>query len=206
MGWYTFVDGEMVFYKETWQHKEEVQDRIDDNKKDIEDVKLEMAMLVAGRIEDLIQTKDCEDNDIDVPMAIRWKLEDLWERLEDAQYENWKLEFLLENWDKRHGTFIDNPLMQDNGVYTGVDKGQEQFINEQPLYAPPMQPDDGNPRIVIGGESDIFPQATQFDQDSNQLKLEFDASIEETPDHSADTNQKSHNLGNLSDPKPHFYA
>lgn len=206
MGWYTFVNGEMVFYKETWQYKEDVQDRIEDNKKDIEDVKLEMAMLAAGRVKDLIQTKDCEDNDIDIPMAIRWKLEDLWERLENAQYENWKLEFLLENWDKRHGTFIDNHLMQDNGFYTGVDKGQEQIINEYPLYTPPMQPDDGNPQIVLGGESDISPQATQFDSDSNQLKLEFDTSIEETADHSTGANQKSHNLGNLNDPKPHFYA
>lgn len=178
MGWYTFVDGEMDFYKETWQNKEDVQKRIEDNKKEIEAVKLEMAMLVTGRIKDLFQTRDIEDNDIDIPTVVRWKLEDLWKRLEDSQYENWKLEFLLENWDRRSGTFINNPVIQDNSVYTGSDKEQEQFVNEYPSYAPPMQPDDGNSQIVIGGESDISPQATQFD--TNQLKLEFDASIEET--------------------------
>lgn len=171
MGWYTFVEGEMCFCKETWQHKGDVLERIEDNKKEIEAVKLEIAMLVAGRVEDLIQTKDCENNDIDIPMAVRWRLEDLWERLEDAQYENWKLEFLLENWDKRYGDFIDNPLSPHN----------HEFNEIQTPYAPSMQPDDMNPGIVIGGNSDI--------SDASQLKLEFDASIEETPD-----------------PQPHFYA
>jgi hypothetical protein len=201
MGWYTFVDGGMVFYKETWQHKEEVQDRIDDNKKDIEDVKLEIAMLAAGRVEDLIQTKDCEGNDIDVPMAIRWKLEDLWERLEDAQYENWKLEFLLENWDKRHGTFIDNPLIPDNSVYTGTDKEQEQFIKDHTKYQPPIEPDDSNPLIVTTQEPAV-------DSNPRQLKLEFDdTSAKESPttptysDHSAHSVLISHNLGSLNDLK-----
>lgn len=180
MGWYTFVDGEMVFYKETWQHKEDVQERIDDNKKDIEDVKLEMAMLVAGRVEDLIQTKDCEDNDIDIPMTIRWKLEDLWERLENAQYENWKLEFLLENWDKRHGTFID--------------KSKE----DGPAHQPPIEPDDSNPLVVITQEPVIAPNP-------HRLKLEFDdTSAKEIPiitTHSDHSVQKLHNLGSLNDLK-----
>lgn len=168
MGWYTFVDGEMYFYKETWQHKEDVKDRIEDNKKEIEDVKLEIAMMVAGRVQDMIHTKDCENNDVDIPMALRWKLEELWERLEEASYENWKLEFLLENWDNRYGDFIDNPLSPHNHEF-----------NE--IQTSPMQPDDMNPEITIGGNSDISNAA--------QLKLEFDASIEETPD-----------------PQPHFYA
>jgi len=192
MGWYTFVDGEMVFYKETWQYKEDVQIRIDDNKKDIEDVKLEMAMLVSGRVEDLIQTKDCEDNDIDVPMAIRWKLEDLWERLENAQYENWKLEFLLENWDNRHGDFIDNP------DYKKTPDEQSEFVDEYPVYTPPMQPDDKNPGIVISGES-APPTDQHPDLDPKQLKLEFDASIEETSTYSGTTTPKFHSLGSLND-------
>lgn len=133
MGWYTFVDGKMVFYKETWQHKEDVLDRIEDNKKEIEDAKLEMAMLVTGNAKDLIQTKDLENNDIDTLMAIRWKLEDIWERLENAQYENWKLEFLLENWDKRHGTFID--------------KSKE----DEPTHQPPIEPNDLDSKITISG-------------------------------------------------------
>lgn len=192
MGWYTFVDGEMFFYKETWNYKEDVQIRIDDNKKDIEDVKLEMAMLAAGSVKDLIQTKDCEDNDVDVLMAIRWKLEDLWERLENAQYENWKLEFLLENWDSRHGDFIDNPN------YKKTPDEQSEFNDEFSAYTPPIQPDDENPKIVIDGES--APLSTQqLDSDPKQLKLEFDASIEETSTYPGTATPKFHSLGSLND-------
>lgn len=182
MGWATSVEGEMIFYKETWRNREDVEERIADNQKEIESIKIEMAMLAAGRIEDLIQTKDCESNEIDIPMALRWKLEDFWERMEDAQYENWKLGFLLENWDKRQGDFIDNypqypqyPQHPDNTPYIAR-----------------KQPDDLNSKIEIGDIND------------RQLKLEFDASIEETPEIETSTN--SHSLGNLSDPQPHFYA
>lgn len=192
MGWYTFVDGEMVFYKETWQYKEDVQCRIEDNKKDIEDVKLEMAMLAVGNVKDLIQTKDCEGNDVDVIMAIRWKLEDLWERLENAQYENWKLEFLLENWDNRHGDFI------DNSNYKKTPAEQSEFNDEHPIYTPPMQPDDEKPGIVISGES-TPPPIQQPSLNPKQLKLEFDASIEETSAYPGTTVPKFHSLGSLND-------
>ena len=175
MGWYTFVEGEMYFCKETWQHKEDVLERIEDNKKEIEAVKLEIAILVAGRAKDLIQTRDCEDNDIDIPMVIRWKLDELWERLEDASYENWKLEFLLENWDKRYGDFINNPLSPHNHEFNDEEPkypNHQPFDQRTPFYDPPIQSDDMNPGILLGGDSDISDQA--------QLKLEFDASIEET--------------------------
>ena len=33
------------------------------------------------------------------------------EDLENAMYENWKLNFLLENWDARDGDFVNNPKL-----------------------------------------------------------------------------------------------
>ena len=135
----------------------------------------------------LIGTRDLEGNEIDIPMALRWKLDDYMDRLEDAMYENWKLGFLLENWDNRQGDFIHVPQ-------------EPEIIPDPkfPLYAPPLQPDDMNPGVVIGGNSDISPQAQLTgDLDDRQLKLEFDEP-ETAPD--------SRGLGSLSDPMPKRFA
>ena len=187
MGWWTTVNGDISFYKETWRKKEDVEDRIADNQKEIEGIKIEIAMLMAGRVEDLIGTRDLEGNEIDIPMALRWKLDDYMDRLEDAMYENWKLGFLLENWDNRQGDFIHVPQ-------------EPEIIPDPkfPLYAPPLTTDDMNPGVVIGGNSDISPQAQLTgDLDDRQLKLEFDEP-ETAPD--------SRGLGSLSDPMPKRFA
>jgi len=75
--------------------KEEIELCVEENKRKIEAAKLEMAMMVSGRVQDLIQPRDCEGNDVDIPMVIRWKLEELWSRIEMALYENWSHRMIL---------------------------------------------------------------------------------------------------------------
>lgn len=145
MAWYTYVEGEIWFCKETWQNKWEVEDKIKENNEDIRRAKEQIMMLVASSPKNLFQEQDADGYDTDILNCIQWKMQDLWEQIETAQYHNWKLEFLLENWDNRYGDFIDNPLSPHNNISEVAQEDSSQLKldfeqSEEPAVEPVKEP------------------------------------------------------------------
>lgn len=194
MNTWVSYNGEIEFHQNDFKNRNEVRELIDDNKKDIESMKLEMAMLAAGRAADLIGTVDQEGNEIDIPMALRWKLEEIWDRMEKDLRENWKLESLLENWVNRYDDLPNTEMPRESfGRNTPIYTPPFHPENAKP-FARPIEPDDMNPTIICGRDSDIHAPI----YDPAQLKLDFDASIEESP------NPTPGSLGSLNNPHSNF--
>lgn len=111
MSWYTTCKGEIGWCRRTYNEKYEVENDIKENKEIIERCKQDLAMLAAGHPRDLLHCKDCGDYELDPMNVLSTRLSEIWEEYEDAVIDNYKLNFLLENWDTRDGDFVENPLI-----------------------------------------------------------------------------------------------
>lgn len=98
MSWGTSFKQEVDIYRKYFSSKTEVEDEINDLKKQIERYKAELLSLASCTPKDII-TKDEEiDDALDV---IHQRFYNLWELLEDDMYMLYRLQGLLENFDSR---------------------------------------------------------------------------------------------------------
>lgn len=98
MSWGTSFKQEVDIYRKHFSSKTEVEDEINDLKKQIERYKAELLSLASCTPKDII-TKDEEiDDALDV---IHQRFYNLWELLEDDMYMLYRLQGLLENFDSR---------------------------------------------------------------------------------------------------------
>lgn len=108
MGWETNVPTMLTFYKETYSSEYQVEQEIEDLKKQIEEIKENLLIQVMGNPKDFKETED------EPVMCVKDRAKEDLELLEEYFYKLWKLERLLENFKCRGGDFVDNPDYEKN--------------------------------------------------------------------------------------------
>lgn len=107
MGWGTYCNAELYFSKETYNDKYEVEEELKDVRNNMKRIEQQIAMLCAGNAKDLLNCKDCENYPMDAVDVLATKLNELKEWYQESVVDEYRLELLLENWDTRHGDYIE---------------------------------------------------------------------------------------------------
>lgn len=108
MGWGTYCNVELYFSKETYNDKYEVEQELEDVRNNMKRIEQQIAMLCAGNAKDLLNCKDCENYPMDAVDVLTTKLNELKEWYQESVVDKYRLELLLDNWDTRHGDYIEN--------------------------------------------------------------------------------------------------
>lgn len=108
MGWGTYCNAELYFSRETFNSKYEVEEELKDVRNNMKRIEQQIAMLCAGNAKDLLNCKDCENYPMDAVDVLTTKLNELKEWYQESVVDEYRLELLLENWDTRHGDYIEN--------------------------------------------------------------------------------------------------
>jgi len=108
MGWETNVPTMLTFSKETYTNEYQVENEIEDLKKQIADLREDLVIYAMGNPKDFVEN---EDSTI---MSVKELVKDTLELLEDDYYKLWKLECLLKNFKCRGGDFVENPDYEKN--------------------------------------------------------------------------------------------
>jgi hypothetical protein len=104
MGWQTDVITQLVFNKETYNSIGEIEEEINHNKTIIQNITDELLLMSTARPEDLL----LHNEEMDL-LGLQRRVKDNLEVFEECIIENYKLEYLKENFSLRDGDFIKNP-------------------------------------------------------------------------------------------------
>lgn len=143
MGWGTWINAEMYFSRETFNYKDEVEDKIEENRKII-DMIIKKLMIRAAMNPSLMKQKYSEcDADEEVPLedTIYCDISQMMESYDGSLIENYRLSLLLENWDKRQGDYVENPAM-DSLMYMDKNDSVHKIIDDN-------AESDDNKRMVV---------------------------------------------------------
>lgn len=106
MSWDTRTEATIIFNRCTYNTKDEVYSRLDDVKMELDGCEGRIRLLIAGQPRDLLNCKDCEGYEMDPVDVVKNRTDELLEWYNDLIIERYKLNLLLENFDKRTGDFI----------------------------------------------------------------------------------------------------
>lgn len=103
----SYISVEAKIWSKNWEvfnSKEEVLDKIEENKKEISNLKKQIFGLCCGNIKDLLNCKDSENYNLDPIEVLESKLDVIFEDeicgLEALICQNYRLQYFYENWDK----------------------------------------------------------------------------------------------------------
>lgn len=115
MGWATYLMYTMEFYKETYKTKYEVEQEIEETKRVIE--VCEKDLYSFGMMTE--PNKFCPEEN-DPILWVRMEIEDSIQLLKEYTIKLYKLEILLENWDKCHDEKGDAIIPKDKELWNKV--------------------------------------------------------------------------------------
>lgn len=105
MSWATWVKAEIEFNRKTYDTEYQVQDDIDESRK-LQRMCRENLLVLASTDPKNLKEKDEEGNPLPIEETIRHKVNENIETLLEASNEEFRLQLLLENFDKRDGDYI----------------------------------------------------------------------------------------------------
>ena len=98
MSWGTSYKQEVEMYRHRYSSLADLEDKIQEIKKEIGNAKAELMSLASCTPKDIVVDKENVDTALD---AIQIKFYEIWESLEENMYMLYRLEGLKENWETK---------------------------------------------------------------------------------------------------------
>lgn len=106
MSFETRVPVTLHFNHKTYDDTYDVYDDLDDLKSIIRDYENQLLALAAGSPREMLNCFDCENVPMDPMDILTNKVTSILTNYKESLQEKWKLEMLLDNFEKREGDFI----------------------------------------------------------------------------------------------------